>query len=87
MAYRNAQIFILLTVTTFGIPLVANAGGYLTSVGKGEDKIPVVVVRGTPYEMGRAQGKLIKDDARALIKTFLDFVQAKDQARYSDKDL
>jgi hypothetical protein len=63
------------------------ADGYITSVGTGDDKIPVVVVRGTPYEMGRKLGELVKDDARELLHNFMTLVQASDAKRFSDKSL
>ncbi len=68
-------------------PLPAMAGGYLTSVGEGEDRIPLVVVWGTPYEMGRRQGELVKEDARVLIDTFLTLVQKADPERFNDSNL
>jgi len=66
---------------------LVHAEGYLTSVGHGADRIPVVVVRGSAYEMGRAQGELIKDKAVALTKTFMALVQTADPSRYSDAKL
>jgi isopenicillin-N N-acyltransferase-like protein len=87
MTRRNALILALVAVAGLVVPQMASADGYLTSVGKGADMIPVVVVRGTPYEMGRVQGELIKDDARALVRTFLGLVQAEGSERYSDKAL
>ncbi len=65
----------------------AMAAGYLTSVGSGNDAIPVAVVKGTPYEMGLTYGKLVRDDARALIRAFLERVQANDPKRFSSKAL
>jgi len=69
------------------MPRLGAAEGYLRSVGEGPDKIPVVVVRGTPYEMGRSQGELIKDQATVLVQTFLDLVQSHGEDRYSDAAL
>ena len=71
-------------VVTTGI---ARADGYLTSVGEGADEIPVVVVRGTPYEMGRKQGELIKQDAIELTTTFMGLMQTADPERYSNEAL
>lgn len=45
--------------------------GYRTTVGTGEDAITVVVVRGTPYEMGRAFGALMKDEINAGVNSFI----------------
>ena len=66
---------------------VANADGYITSVGRGEDEIPVVVVRGTPYEMGQKQGELIKQNAKELCGNFLGILQSRDPKRFSNKAL
>jgi exportin-7 len=44
--------------------------GKLFTVGIGEDEINIVHVWGTPYEMGYAQGELMKDVA----STFIDDV-------------
>lgn len=66
---------------------MARADGYLTSVGEGADAIPVVVVRGTPYEMGRKQGELVKDDAIQLTETFMALMQTADPERYSNEAL
>lgn len=59
--------------------------GVLTSVGTGEDKIPLVVVRGTPYEMGKRLGELTRRDAVEFVHTALERVQASDPKRFSDK--
>ncbi len=71
------------------VPDVWNArgDGYLTSVGKGENAIPVVVVRGTPYEMGKKLGELTKRDAIEFIHTALERVQASDPKRFSNQAL
>jgi hypothetical protein len=66
---------------------IARADGYLTSVGEGDSKIPLIVVRGTPYEMGRKQGELIKEDAGRFINAFLKLVQTADPKRFSDASL
>lgn len=65
----------------------ALAEGYLTSVGSGEDKIPVVVVKGTPYEMGRRLGELVKEDATKFINIFMKTVQTAEPQRFSDANL
>lgn len=74
-------------VCTWFLSGIALADGYLTSVGEGEDKIPVVVVKGTPYEMGRRQGELVKADAVQFIDAFMKCVQTADPKRFSDANL
>jgi len=45
--------------------------GYRTTVGTGDDAINLVVVRGTPYEMGKAFGSLMKDEIKAGVNSFI----------------
>lgn len=57
------------------------AAGYRGSVGTGADQIPVVVVSGTPYEMGFSYGKLMATEIKACMGRFLSTAQAQDAAR------
>ena len=41
--------------------------GHRTTAGEGDARIPVVVVRGTPYQMGWHLGRLIRDDMQRFI--------------------
>jgi hypothetical protein len=66
---------------------VARGDGLLTSVGSGDSKIPVVVVRGTPYEMGKKLGELTKADAVEFVQTALKLAQTADPKRYSNESL
>ena len=43
--------------------------GHRTTVGEGDSRIPVVVVRGTPYEMGWHLGHLTRDEIQKFIPT------------------
>ncbi|MBN2308391.1 MAG: hypothetical protein JXR94_05435, partial [Candidatus Hydrogenedentes bacterium] len=45
--------------------------GYRTSVGSGTEEIPVVVVSGTPYEMGYHYGRLMQTEIQAFVPSFL----------------
>jgi isopenicillin-N N-acyltransferase like protein len=65
----------------------ARGDGYLTSVGSGDSKIPVVVVRGTPYEMGKKLGELTKRDAVEFVRTATELVQGSDPKRFSNESL
>ncbi len=51
-------------------PKITN--GYVTSVGTGKDEIKIVVVKGTPYEMGFQLGVLLKDDIKATLNNFFE---------------
>jgi isopenicillin-N N-acyltransferase-like protein len=45
----------------------AGGSGHRTEISNGDVRVPVVVVRGTPYEMGRQLGRLIGDEMHAFI--------------------
>jgi len=47
------------------------AAGYRTTVGEGADQIPLVVVSGTPHEMGLALGTLMKNEINAFTPRYL----------------
>jgi len=50
----------------------ALARSYRTTIGSGADKINVLVVSGTPYAMGFAQGRLMREEAVACMGAFLE---------------
>ena len=60
---------------------------YKTSVGTGEDILPVCVLYGTPYEMGHDLGQLMADDIQAFAPEFLALAQLADPERASDQNL
>jgi isopenicillin-N N-acyltransferase-like protein len=62
----------------------ARAGGYRTSIGSGEDRIPVVVVSGSPYEMGYSYGQLMRADIEPCLKQYIARARAQDAFRFSD---
>lgn len=70
-----------------GLTLPVQAAGYRTTIGTGKDTIPVVVVTGTPYEMGRSEGQLLKAEATALLKRFLGIARLSEPKKYSDTAL
>ena len=53
-------------------PAGIGGSGYRTSVGTGAEEIPVVVVGGTPYEMGYQYGLLMKEEIQAYVPAFYD---------------
>jgi len=63
------------------------AAGYRTSVGVEPDAIPLVVVTGTPYEMGLALGTLMKKEVNELLGTFLGGAQLLGGKRYDTETL
>jgi len=68
-------------------PAWAAGGGYRTRVGEGSAALPLVVVKGTPYEMGLAQGRLMKEEVRATLPRFLHYAQASGDPRFADAAL
>ncbi len=53
----------------FAAPESVGGSGHRTLVGKGDSRLPVVVVRGTPYEMGFHLGRLTRDEIRQFVPT------------------
>lgn len=84
---RSFQFVVAFFLACFNFSTVAQAEGYLTSIGKGADKIPVIVVKGTPFEMGKKQGKLIKQDASEMIYSLMKRVQTGEPERCSNASL
>ncbi|MCX5769611.1 MAG: C45 family autoproteolytic acyltransferase/hydrolase, partial [Candidatus Hydrogenedentes bacterium] len=50
--------------------LAVGGSGYRTSIYAGSREIPLIVVSGTPYEMGYHYGRLMIDDVRTLLIAF-----------------
>ena len=72
---------------TFVCCLPALADGYRVTLGQAPDDIPLVVVKGTPYEMGFALGSLMKEEVPALLESFLGLAQMGGSEQYSDVQL
>lgn len=53
--------------TIFARPTVSDIVGRKIMVGDGETKIPMVVVQGTPYEMGRQLGQVMQKEIREFL--------------------
>lgn len=60
----------------FARPDVSKGSGHRTTVTDGNVKFPLVVVKGTPYEMGYHLGKLTKDEMQAFVLPALDGIKA-----------
>ena len=63
------------------------AAGYRAAIGTGADQITVVVVSGTPYQMGFSYGKLMSAEVKATMGRFLQGVQAADPVRCTNANL
>ncbi len=59
----------------------------VSKIGSGDDEITVVVVSGTPYEMGYQLGKALKDEVKACMTGFLKYGQMGDPERFNNKVL
>lgn len=78
---------LVLSVVVLLVSGAAVAAGYRTTVGAEPDAIAVVVVSGSPYEMGYAQGVLLKPAITAVLPNFLQRARARDPERFSDENL
>jgi len=65
----------------------ALADGHLATIGTGPDQIKVVVVSGTPYEMGYSYGSLLADDIKACMGRWMAAAKAEDPERCTDANL
>ncbi|KAL5471501.1 hypothetical protein EMCRGX_G029624 [Ephydatia muelleri] len=54
--------------------------GKLYTVGDADDKVPVVHVWGTPYQMGYAQGQLLSTEAQGLINDVWTYMEEQVEA-------
>jgi PhoPQ-activated pathogenicity-related protein len=61
--------------------------GSRTSVGAGADAIPVVVVSGSPYEMGFRYGELMQAEIQAFVPSMLALAQASDPEVFGNSNL
>lgn len=59
---------------SFRIPEGIAGSGHRISVGDGEAKFPLVVVRGTPYEMGFHLGQAAKSEMQTFVEAALEGV-------------
>jgi hypothetical protein len=79
------------TIVLLAVCLLAGgwavADGYRTSVGEGPDTIPVIVVTGTPHEMGLALGTLMKKEISEFLPQYMKMVQQADPKYFSDEAL
>lgn len=77
LALVPAVLTLILLLCAFCLPLVRQSAapaaeappvkGTLTTVGQGDHALKVLVLEGSPYEMGYAQGVLLKDEVKGLI--------------------
>jgi isopenicillin-N N-acyltransferase like protein len=63
------------------------ADGYRTTVGTAPDCFPLIVVTGTPKEMGLALGTLMRPEIQAFAPRFLEMAQNAEGAKVSTANL
>lgn len=56
----------------------------VSTIGSGEDEITVVVVSGTPYEMGYQLGQAQKEEIKICMTNYLKYAQTGDPDRYNN---
>lgn len=61
----------------FARPAPIRGRGHRTVIGEGENAIPVVVVSGTPYEMGWHLGRLMREEIQQFLPVVLKKVKHK----------
>lgn len=59
----------------FQKPDLAGSSGQRTEVANGDVKLPMVIVKGTPYQMGYHLGRQIKDEMQAFVPPALAGIQ------------
>ncbi len=84
---KRSGLLLVAVVGLIVITMPAVAEGYRTEAGSGADAITVVVVKGTPYEMGHAWGSLMKDETAACMSTYVAKSQEEGGPRTTDEKL
>lgn len=77
----------MLCAVSLGTMLVCDvaAEGYRSVISDGGRDIPVCVVKGTPYEMGYAFGKLFQSEAKAMVYAMLGAVRQQSPEEFSNE--
>lgn len=60
---------------------------YTEYAGQGDDRIEIIVVSGTPHQMGVELGKHLKDKARESMQKYLNAAQKENSTLFSQKNL
>ncbi|HNR36338.1 MAG TPA: C45 family autoproteolytic acyltransferase/hydrolase, partial [Candidatus Hydrogenedentes bacterium] len=72
---------------TYHKPQLYENRGYRTEAGQGIYSAPVVVLNGTPYQMGRRYGQLMEKEIQAFLPAFIAKAQQKDPVKFSNTEL
>ncbi len=84
---RQRCALLLIAVATVLPSCTAPFKPYRTTVGSGHDEVPVLVVGGTPYEMGHAVGRSMKDDVRQCLSGWLALARKEAPPMFTDAAL
>ena len=79
------KILIVIVLTLSLSTGSVSAEGFLTHIGP--DNVPLVIVRGGAYEMGRSIGRLMAEDIAQLVGGTLQSVKQDESGRYSQENL
>ncbi len=82
--WRGAGLAFLILAT---LSLSVRGEGYRTKIEDSGRQYAVCVVKGTPYEMGRSLGELMKPEAAEVTARILGAVQAAGNAEFSNEAL
>ncbi|MCX5769118.1 MAG: C45 family autoproteolytic acyltransferase/hydrolase, partial [Candidatus Hydrogenedentes bacterium] len=66
--------------------LGVGGSGYRTSIYAGDREIPLIVVSGTPYEMGYHYGRLMIGDVRTLLIAFYAYITSDEEFSAANLD-
>lgn len=80
-----AALFFTLIACNSNNPEKTDKNSYVATVGEGTEEIKIVVVSGTPFEMGLEQGKLLKDDIKENLNNFISYTQKEVSGKYSEE--
>jgi isopenicillin-N N-acyltransferase like protein len=77
----------LIVCLAFGSGRNLHADGYRITMGTAPDNFPLVVVTGTPREMGLALGKLMQSEIQTFVPRFLEMAQKSEGDKVSNQSL
>jgi len=82
---RLRSVVTLFIALTIALPVFAD--GYRAVLKDNGRELPICVVKGTPYEMGKAFGQLFSQESQALIERIIGASQMEDADEFSNEAL
>ena len=83
----SLSLFLFLILILGSCSKTENFNGFITTAGTGTDEIKIAIVKGTPYEMGRQLGSLLKEEIDSCLSGFLAFAQQEVPGIFSNEQL